>query len=137
VGALGRCSKGDMRKAITLMQSAARLYGEVTAEGVEEVAGVVPAACKKNNFDAARRECEGLVADAYPVAQVLYQLAERMVSAEDIQDAHKARIGLALAQADKALTDGADELLQLVQVASAATLALAGQPPVPTAALAR
>lgn len=123
---LRRVSGGDMRKAITLMQSAARLHGSVTPAGVESVGCTVPedridalvAACRTGPFDKAAIQCEALVLDGYPGAQVLSQLAAKIVADADIKDAQKARMLPFMATADKCLVDGADETLQLMNVAS-------------------
>ena len=53
--ALERVSRGDLRRAITVLQSAVRLKGsEVSAETLEDVSGAVPAAAVEAIFSAAR-----------------------------------------------------------------------------------
>jgi replication factor C subunit 2/4 len=143
---LSDVSLGDMRKAVTLLQSAAALYGgrgdvavAVAPEHVRDVAGIIPAdavhallaACRAGAgaFDAAQAAVEALVKEGYPALQVLAQLTEALIEDDSVSDAAKATVAARAAAADKRLADGADEGLQLLDVAAAAQRALAGLPP--------
>ncbi|CAN0892285.1 Replication factor C subunit 4 [Linum grandiflorum] len=99
VSTLGNISQGDLRRAITYLQGAARLYGSsISSKDLINVSGVVPqsiveslvAACKSGNFDLADKEVNNVISDGYPVSQMISQC----------------------------LVDGADEYLQLLEVAS-------------------
>lgn len=68
-----------------------------------------------------------MLKDGFPALQILTQLAEAVVATSSCDDAVKARVTLRIAEADKALTDGADEALQLGAVVSIACLALSGK----------
>jgi len=139
--ALSGCSGGDMRKAITLLQCAARLHGRhVAPASVEEAAGSVPAGAVDallaavypgpgSSFDAASGAVRDLMKDGYPALQVMLQLADRLFEDEGVSDMAKAAVAARMAAADKALADGADEGMQLMDVAAAAQRALAGLPP--------
>ena len=70
---------------------------------------------------------DAMLKDGFPALQILTQLAESVVASTTCDDAVKARVALRIAQADKALTDGADESLQLSAVVSVACLALGGK----------
>ena len=130
-------SGGDLRKAITLLQSAARLFGteEITGKEITAVAGAVEAKdvatlvelCRKNQHDKAATAADALLKDGFPALQILTQLAEAVVADADNSDAMKARVCLRIAEADKALVDGADESLQLATVVSVACQALEGR----------
>ena len=130
-------SGGDLRKAITLLQSAARLFGteEITGKEITAVAGAVEAKdvatlvelCRKNQHDKAATAADALLKDGFPALQILTQLAEAVVAEADNSDAMKARVCLRIAEADKALVDGADESLQLAAVVSVACQALGGR----------
>uniref|UniRef100_A0A6U3DFL0 AAA+ ATPase domain-containing protein n=1 Tax=Mantoniella antarctica TaxID=81844 RepID=A0A6U3DFL0_9CHLO len=130
-------SGGDLRKAITLLQSAARLFGTntITGKDIVAVAGAIPnpdivqliELCSKNMFDKAMVMTDAMSKDGFPALQILTQLAEELVVSASVGDAVKARVALRIAQADKALTDGADESLQLGAVLSVACLALSGK----------
>lgn len=123
--ALIRLSEGDLRKAITYLQSAYRLYGShMSLQALNDIAGVVPeeqiralfAACRSKSFKEVQREVETLVDDGYSTAQVLKQLAEQLIRSAEVDDVRKSRALLHFAESDKALVDGADELLQLLAV---------------------
>ncbi|KAH7524538.1 hypothetical protein FEM48_Zijuj06G0130100 [Ziziphus jujuba var. spinosa] len=134
---LSSISQGDLRRAITYLQSAARLFGSsISSEDLIGVSGVIPqevvealfSACKGGNFDLANKEVNNIIAEGYPVAQMLSQLFEMIVEADDASDEQKARICKKLAEADKCLVDGADEYLQLLDVASNTMRALCNMP---------
>ncbi|XP_058097450.1 replication factor C subunit 2 isoform X1 [Magnolia sinica] len=134
---LSSISQGDLRRAITYLQGAARLFGSsITAKDLLSVSGVIPqdvvqalfTACKSGEFELANKEVDNILAEGYPVSQMFSQLFDVIVEAEDISDEQKARICKRLAEADKCLIDGADEYLQLLDVASNTMRALCNQP---------
>ncbi|WRX31244.1 ATPase [Theobroma cacao] len=134
---LSSISQGDLRRAITYLQGAARLFGStISSKDLLSVSGVVPqevvealyAACKSGNFDLANKEVNNVIAEGFPVSQMLSQLFDVVVEADDIPDEQKARICKSLAEADKRLVDGADEYLQLLDVASNTMRALCNMP---------
>jgi len=181
--ALGRVSGGDMRKAVTTLQSAARLAAgaPVDAAAVSDVSGVAPPglvdgllrACRSRGFEGVERAATGAVAEGWPAQQLLLQLQEAILAAPGegeeeeggelegeegggaeameaegegagegegeggeaagrrrrrrpegwvpasrgrVSDAQRGAACVALAVADKALVDGADEFLQLLNV---------------------
>ncbi|XVF64506.1 hypothetical protein PTKIN_Ptkin09bG0175000 [Pterospermum kingtungense] len=130
-------SEGDLRRAITYLQGAARLFGSsISSKDLISVSGVIPqevvealyAACKSGNFDLANKEVNNVIAEGFPVSQMLSQLFDVVVEADDVPDEQKARICKSLAEADKRLVDGADEYLQLLDVASNTMRALCNMP---------
>ncbi|KDP32826.1 hypothetical protein JCGZ_12118 [Jatropha curcas] len=134
---LSSISQGDLRRAITYLQGAARLFGStISSKDLISVSGVIPkeflgafyAACKSGDFDLANKEVNNIIAEGYPVSQMLVQLFDLVVEADDISDEQKARICKSLAAADKCLVDGADEYLQLLDVASNTMRALCNMP---------
>ncbi|KAJ4700729.1 Replication factor C subunit [Melia azedarach] len=134
---LGSISQGDLRRAITYLQGAARLFGStITSKDLINVSGVIPpevvgalfAACRTGDFDVANKEVNNIIADGYPVSMLLSQLFDVIVEAEDILDEQKSRICKRLAEADKRLVDGADEYLQLLDVTSNVMRALCNMP---------
>lgn len=173
--ALIRTSDGDLRRAITYLQSASRLAsatGEpISPEGVQEIGGVVPDSVLRelgralgvragededgedgdvemksaggSPFDRVRAAVEKVSREGYSAVQVLSQVRPafsslfspshgpltppRPLPAHVTPQLHdllildplvparaKASIALDLGLADKALTDGADEELQLL-----------------------
>lgn len=122
---LARVAGGDMRRAITSLQSAARLgAGTVGSAAVLDVAGVVPdaalsrlrKACQQSSFEVLESAVLDTIADGHAAHQVLLQLASACLGDPAIRDTVKARLAFAMAAADKCLTDGADGTLQLLRV---------------------
>ncbi|KAG8378236.1 hypothetical protein BUALT_Bualt08G0116700 [Buddleja alternifolia] len=134
---LSAISQGDLRRAITYLQSAARLFGSsISSKDLISVSGVIPgdvvqalfSACRNGNFDMADKEVKNVIAEGYPVSQMLSQLYDVIVESDDISDEQKARICKKFAEADKCLVDGADEYLQLLDVASNIMRAISNMP---------
>lgn len=134
---LSSVSQGDLRRAITYLQGAARLFGSsISSKDLISVSGAIPrevteaiyAACKSGDFDLANKEVNNVIAEGYPVSQMLAQLFEVVVEEDDISDEQKVRICKSLAMADKCLVDGADEYLQLLDVVSNTMRALCNMP---------
>lgn len=124
---LNRVSEGDMRRAITYLQSAARLYGSsISSDNIISISGVVSnivvqsllQACRTGLFDQAQKVVIDIIDEGYPVSQILSQLYDLIVPDEQLSDSQKALICERVAEADKCLIDGADEYLQLLDVAS-------------------
>eukprot|EP01104_Vermistella_antarctica_P015813 TRINITY_DN5263_c0_g2_i1.p1 TRINITY_DN5263_c0_g2~~TRINITY_DN5263_c0_g2_i1.p1 ORF type:complete len:346 (-),score=61.87 TRINITY_DN5263_c0_g2_i1:69-1106(-) len=125
--ALSDISGGDLRKAITLLQSAYRLNGaNITKENLVEISGLVPRevvvkfmdVCRTESFEKVQEEVTELIANAYPVNSVVAQLFDEMKNDKALSGVEKAAIAQEIARADEVLTDGGDEMLQLLQVAS-------------------
>ncbi|GAA6027056.1 hypothetical protein JCM8097_006076 [Rhodosporidiobolus ruineniae] len=145
--ALIKTSDGDLRRAITYLQSASRLHAAtkepLTATSVQEIGGVVPDVVmaelgralgvrkeedvemsevgetglprpKKGSFAEVQRAVEKIVREGYSAVQVLSQLHGLIILDPLVPARAKAAVALDLGLADKALTDGADEELQLL-----------------------
>ncbi|KAH9757118.1 Replication factor C subunit 4 [Citrus sinensis] len=134
---LSSISQGDLRRAITYLQGAARLFGSsITSKDLISVSGVIPpevveglfAVCRSGDFDLANKEVNNIIAEGYPASLLLSQLFDVVVETEDISDEQKARICKCLAEVDKCLVDGADEYLQLLDVASNVIRAVCNMP---------
>lgn len=145
VDALIKCSEGDLRKAITFLQSAARLVGAgneeqsaddamdvdkkpVTVKTVEDIAGVIPENTIDKLVSAIRPQRAGdtyqnvakvvddMVADGWSAGQVVSQLYQAIVFDETIPDVQKNKIVLIFSEVDKRLVDGADEHLSILDL---------------------
>ncbi|OTA96995.1 hypothetical protein M434DRAFT_392438 [Hypoxylon sp. CO27-5] len=157
VDALIKCSEGDLRKAITFLQSGARLVGAiekeddgdkmdvdedtkvVTVKIVEEIAGVIPdqtietlqkAMQPKSagaTYRAIAKVVEEMVADGWSAGQVLSQLYQAVIQDEMIRDVYKNKITLIFSEVDKRLVDGADEHLSILDLALRISNILAGK----------
>ncbi|KAI0140994.1 putative replication factor protein [Hypoxylon sp. NC0597] len=157
VDALIKCSEGDLRKAITFLQSGARLVGAiekeddgdkmdvddetkiVTVKIVEEIAGVIPDQTIESlqkaiqpksagaTYRAIAKVVEDMVADGWSAGQVLSQLYQAVIQDEMIRDVYKNKITLIFSEVDKRLVDGADEHLSILDLALRISNILAGK----------
>ncbi|GHJ89662.1 hypothetical protein NliqN6_6064 [Naganishia liquefaciens] len=137
-------SGGDMRKAITFMQTGQRLHSTqspptpITMDSVYEIAGVVPQNIVdalltamgvdvgsglinnlrgKDGFQMIRETVTMISRQGYSAGQVLQQLHDALIPLDGIPSIPKSLASLAMAEADYALCAGADEELQLLTVA--------------------
>lgn len=134
---LSQVSGGDLRKAITTLQSAVRLRGShVVPEAVVEVSGAILdkdmdalwAACRSGRFEAVQRAVSDMIYAGYPTQQVLLQFMSVVLSTEHLRDVQRGTICRQLAKADKALVDGADEHLQLLNTCAIVAKVCIGKP---------
>ncbi|KAI0736829.1 replication factor C [Fomitopsis betulina] len=149
ISALISTSHGDLRRAITYLQSASRLSmstnppTDIIPSDIEEIAGVVQTsvindfavtlgvdlisadamevdsnAVRAKNFDAIRKTVKGIIRQGYSASQVISQLHDLVIEHPTLSARQKSKCALAFAEADKALCDGADEELWILEVAS-------------------
>lgn len=122
---LVEASGGDLRRAITSLQSVMRLKGkgiEVTIDDVLEVTGIVPdywlhdlmEVCKTQDYTKAEEFVEKFMMEAYSTTQVIDQLNERIIYSNDLTDKQKAHIGEKLGECSYRLLDGGSEYVQLI-----------------------
>ncbi|KAI5062496.1 hypothetical protein GOP47_0023035 [Adiantum capillus-veneris] len=80
---LNHVSEGDMRRAITYLQGAARLYGSsLSSDNIISISGVVSdnvvhsflQACRTGLFDQAQKAVADIIDEGYPVSQILSQV---------------------------------------------------------------
>ncbi|XP_017769921.1 PREDICTED: replication factor C subunit 4 [Nicrophorus vespilloides] len=125
--ALVDTSGGDMRRAITCLQSCAKLRGSddlIKIEDVYEVTGVVPskwldqfvAVCKKGDYDGLSNFLNTMMYEAYSGLQMLEQLNEIVVHSDLFNDKQKGFIGAKLGLVGYRLQDGGSEYLQLLDI---------------------
>lgn len=128
-----QCSNGDMRKAVTFLQSAHQICppeGEVSSDIIIDISGKLPpdvmsgvwqSMAKGSTFDNMRRCVQDICMQGYPMTAILAQLHEDTVHSLysiDLSDQDKAIISEKLATADQCLLDGANEEIQLLDVAA-------------------
>ncbi|KAI9597351.1 P-loop containing nucleoside triphosphate hydrolase protein [Syncephalis fuscata] len=138
--ALVRVSGGDLRKAITFLQSAYRLHitDNISVLAIEEMAGAVPSDIIDNLMatwqrvpsmhDQILQVVRETVLSGYSATQILLQLHDRLIDDIHLTSIQKARVALVLGEADKQLMDGADEHLQLLNILMGASRALTATP---------
>ncbi|PPQ68500.1 hypothetical protein CVT26_003439 [Gymnopilus dilepis] len=146
IDALISTSHGDLRRAITYLQSASRLSSstnpptKITSADIQEIAGVVPDAVinalartigvevddmdvdeeprgKKGSFESIRKKVKQLMREGYSASQIISQLHDLVVFHPTLDSRKKSNSALIFAEADKALCDGADEELWVLEVA--------------------
>lgn len=131
--ALSEAARGDVRRALTALQGAARLGGgRVDTGAVRDVLGSVPqeaaecllSAARSGGFDALQAAVLDAIAEGYPVQELLLTLQELLLQDDSIPELARADVLSAIAAADKALVDGADETLQLLGTLSVAQQAI-------------
>ena len=69
------------------------------------------------SFDAIRSKVKEIVREGYSASQLLSQLHDLIVEHPTLPALQKAKSAMAIAEADKALCDGADEELWILEVA--------------------
>jgi len=132
-----KVSGGDMRKAITTLHSAYRLFGdEVDVESISVISGTIPEkdvkevfdACKSNSFARIQVIANKVIMDGYSAAQFFDQFQDFLAANNEVASEKKSVIMEALGEADSCLADGADEFLQLLNVCAITMKALSSNP---------
>jgi replication factor C subunit 2/4 len=135
-------SDGDLRKAITTLQSTHRITkpgADISSSDIANAACLVPKEVLED-FDVSsvnpsishkvlREKVNSIVRDGYSSAELLSRYSLRIMNADGtgvakLNSVQKAAISIAVAQADANLVDGADELLQMYSVLSKITTAV-------------
>ena len=128
--AIMKASGGDMRKAVTYLQSAHQLCGgagfSITPETVTDISCQVPSDIMGAlwtkmggaSYEQMRLAVADIVSEAYPMTALLSQLHDDTVRHPSLSDLDKALVCEKIAHADQCLVDGSSELLQLLDVAS-------------------
>ncbi|EEB05986.1 DNA replication factor C complex subunit Rfc2 [Schizosaccharomyces japonicus yFS275] len=126
IDALVSVSGGDMRKAITFLQSAATLHQgtPVTVNTVIEISGRIPDDVIQELLDVSKSKdiskiesvAETVTANGFSTGLLLSQLHDKVMADESIPSNSKHKILLKMSEVDKCLTDGADEYLQLLDM---------------------
>uniref|UniRef100_A0A060TE21 Replication factor C subunit 2 n=1 Tax=Blastobotrys adeninivorans TaxID=409370 RepID=A0A060TE21_BLAAD len=155
---LQKAAGGDLRKAITLLQSAARLQlkgldeaqdpeelpdapaedeqlpeDTITPSIIYEVSGTVPQdtvndvvkACRGENasgdknavFKNVKDAIQSVVLAGWSASQLVIQLHDNLIHDEMISASQKNQVAWNLSEVDKRLSDGADEHLELLDLA--------------------
>jgi len=126
-------AEGDMRRAVTYLQSLHRLHAqEISPDDVLEIATMCPQpkieqimkAAAETTYDRLLAHVDQMLLDGYPACQFMSQLLDAVIEDDSIQEAKKVKIIEQIGQADHALTDGADEKIQLIAIVSVLQLEL-------------
>lgn len=131
-------ASGDLRKAITLLQSAARLYGTlteqdtVTVASIREIAGSVPPAvllsllsnAESKQFNRVFSAVEDAVMEGWSAVEIVNQLHDELVLSESYTSAQKNQFSQLLFETDARLTNGTDEHVQLLNLVTKISLVI-------------
>lgn len=124
-----KISNGDLRKAITFLQSATKLTlidadGDssmaLTRDNIFEIAGLVPEKTinlivkKYATFAEILQLSQQLFADGWNSSQILTQLHEKLILDDSVLTDKKIKIAMILNEADLKLTNGTDEQIQIL-----------------------
>ncbi|CCK71084.1 replication factor C subunit 2 KNAG_0G00260 [Huiozyma naganishii CBS 8797] len=122
-------SSGDLRKAITLLQSSSKLRNytgtdKVTSKQVEELAGRVPndilgelvEKIASKDLDAIIAYVNNFAKSGWSGVSVISQLHDYYIMSDNFDTAFKNRISLILFDTDAKLTNGTNEHLQLLNL---------------------
>lgn len=121
-------SGGDMRRAITMLQSVYRLKGgqtvQITAADILEISGVIPNRylvelldiCKSGNYTNLEKYVEDIINEAFSVGQLFEQLCDFIIQHPDITNKQKSVICDALGKCCYRLEDGGSEYLQIMDL---------------------
>lgn len=125
-----KISGGDLRKAITYLQSGTKLVlmgndESVTPQLVREIAGILPstlisdlvASIKAGSAKPIESGVQALVSQGWSAQQILDQVHDDIIFDDKIDGAAKNKIAAALFEADSRLNNGGDEYIQLLNVA--------------------
>ncbi|KAL0226939.1 hypothetical protein P9112_014263 [Eukaryota sp. TZLM1-RC] len=123
---------GDLRRAVNLLQSGSSLAGKsgvITTELIMEIGGLVDddvvfelITSSQSGLSKTLECCEEIIANGFPVSQI-FQILSKVISSSEssnltsLSSFKASKILVKLAEADSALNDGADEYLQLLDVA--------------------
>lgn len=134
-------SRGDMRRAVTILQSVRILssgskgsfdndHDIIYKKDIAEMAGLPSplVICSlvdtlKNptsNFEKMEKTVTDILLEGYPTQYIITSLFEKVkqMDGEELTDWKKSQIAIKMAEVDKCLTDGADNLLQLLTICS-------------------
>lgn len=127
LGEIAALAGGDLRCAVNVLHSAVRMFGGAL-DGVayEDLFGVVPAARAQvlwgavcsGSFDACSAAVTSLVADGYGGGDILSAIASQVRAAGpgQLTDVGRALAFVRLSSAERRLSDGADDHLQVLDV---------------------
>lgn len=120
-------SDGDMRRAITTLQSCFRLKagkGNITRKDIFEISGMVPteylvnflAVCKSGDYSKLEVFVQDIQYDAYSIAQFFEQLNEFVVKHNELKNKQKYTICDKLGQCCFRMQEGGSEYLQIMDL---------------------
>uniref|UniRef100_T1GB56 AAA+ ATPase domain-containing protein n=1 Tax=Megaselia scalaris TaxID=36166 RepID=T1GB56_MEGSC len=127
-------SGGDLRRAITTLQSCYRLKNqeEITSNDLLEMSGIIPEhylkeffdVCGSGDFSNLENFVQKLSFEAYSIGQMLDQFNEYILFSKDVTSKQKAIICDKLGECSFRLQDGGSEYLQILDLGCTIILTL-------------
>lgn len=131
-------SGGDMRRAITMLQSCHRLKGgarqqqALSRADILEISGMVPQryldefleVCRSGDYKKLEEFVADMVHEAYSIGQMFDQLSDCVVANEFLTNRQKCLIGGKLGECCMRLQEGGSEYLQVMDLGCVAIQAL-------------
>jgi replication factor C subunit 2/4 len=119
-----QCSGGDLRKAITFLQSGYNLKETVTPRMVHEMAGRIPDEliddCRElwasQDVNEIEKVVKRIMMDGYSAENLLSQLHEKMIVDDSLSTLQKSNISQIMSTVDIDLIQGGDEHLQMLNL---------------------
>ncbi|KAF7458421.1 putative replication factor C subunit 2 [Cryptosporidium felis] len=122
-------TQGDLRRGITILQSASELFEEdrkINIDSILEIVGIPPKAiiervinsCNIKGIESIINETQRVINEGWNTGLILKYLAEFIIRSESVDDSKKAYLILRLSEADLSVTDGSNEFLTLLNVCS-------------------
>lgn len=121
------CSGGDLRRAITLLQSSSRINNDgepITDQQIRELSGMIPddllvkflQVCKEGDYNVFVDFVEGVFQDGYSVGQLMEQLNDHVIADENLSVKQKSLIVAKIADCLAKLQEAASEYLQFLDL---------------------
>ncbi|KAI7900699.1 replication factor C subunit 2 [Cokeromyces recurvatus] len=121
------CSGGDLRKAITFLQSGYNLQGKnpITPRMINEMAGIIPEESMNEliniwmNHDDVKeiqRKVQNIMNEGYSGENIMNQIHDAIIKNDSLNTLQKAKISQYMATVDIDLIQGADEHLQVLNL---------------------
>jgi replication factor C subunit 2/4 len=120
------CSGGDLRKAITFLQSGYNLQGSdaITSRMISEMAGVIPEEMIQDLIDTVstnetkqiQKKVQDLMNEGFAGENIVAQVHEVIIKNDTLNTLQKAKIAQVMGTVDIDLVQGADEHLQVLNL---------------------
>lgn len=119
-------SAGDLRKAITFLQSGYNLQGSepITPNMISEMAGIIPQdmmqqlidVWSSNDVKAIERQVQDIMNEGYSGENIVSQIHDAIIKDDGLNTIQKAKISQFMSVVDIDLVQGADEHLQVLNL---------------------
>lgn len=119
------CSGGDLRKAITFLQSGYNLQGSepISPRMIEEMAGIIPQDMMQVLIDSwsgsiqqIEKQVQNIMNEGYSGENIISQVHQEIIRNDDLSTLQKTRIYEYMSVVDIDLVQGADEHLQILNL---------------------